>query len=344
MALFDRFRQWRQQRLSRQEQATRFDRHIDTVIDAVDPRLRMLTGYRRRLGPALHHAIEVIDELAATLPPPLEITRAQWSRDPFLRACFTSPVAMQKLFDGHKTLHRFLSSDLARDATTVYAGLGMSLKVTQRFGHALQGDMVQRDVAQQVVTLGDYRLSAFAPSSEALLAGVRERVLQDLAMRSTQAAFSARTRKESLTEERTKVMMRLRLYEQQAEGLDTFWHEEEVIDRHAVELRQKLAEMEGELDQLQASAADLDDFLDMTVEVFGAIDRDLRLEQRTFHLDDSNIHHDGPGQGIAEVPMTLVHVAQRPPRVFRLVRFAADFPEVTGGGGLKEAERALGVH
>ncbi len=344
MTLGDWLMKRRERRLNERQDQARLEQQIDTVIDAVDPRLRMLTGYRHRFGPALRHANQVIDKLLADLPPPLEIARAQWSRDPFLRACFTTPDAMQKLFDGNKALGRYLASDEARHATAIYGGLGMSLKVTQRFGHALQGDMVQRDVAQEVVSLGDYRLSAFAPTPDALLSGVRERVLQDLAMRSTQAAFSARTRKESLTEERTKIMMRLRLYEQQADGLDTFWHEEEVIDRHAVELRQKLAEMDGELDELQQSAADLDDFLDMTIEVFASIDRDIRLEQRTFHIDASNIRHDGPGPGVTAVPMTLVHVAKRPSRVFQLFRFMTDFASTGARDGLREAERALGVN
>jgi len=344
MALGDWFRKWREQRLYERQAQARLGQQIDTVIDAVDPRLRMLIGYRQRLDPALRHALQVADTLYAALPPPLEVAHTRWSQEPLLRASFTTPEAIQELFDNHRVLRRFLSSAKARGATTIYAGLGMSLQLSKRFGHMLQGDVVQREVAQQVLLLGDHRLSAFATSLEALEAQVRERLLQELAMRSTQAVFGARMRKESLTEERTKLRMRLRLYEQEALGLATFWHGEELIERHTDELRKKLAAAEHELGELQESAADIDDFLDMTVETFSSAGKDTRLEKRIFHLDNMNIHHDGPGPGIAEVPMALLHIAKRPPRVIRLIRFSPDLVKFDSRDGLRQAARALGVH
>jgi hypothetical protein len=254
MGLLDRLRHLRNRRRVSREEREAFDRQVDAIVEIVDPRLRMVPGYRHRLAPALREAVRVIDAQFATLPPPLEVSRERWSREPLLRAAFTTPEAMQQLFDGHRPLRRFLASAEARGAGTVFAGLGMSLTLEKRFGHALQGDLVQRDVAQTALSLGDHRLSAFATSETQLAESVRQRVLQDLATRATQEVLGSRMRKERLGEERVKLQMRLRLYEQEARGLAGLWHDEEVITRHAEELREKLAETEGELQELSHSA------------------------------------------------------------------------------------------
>jgi hypothetical protein len=343
VGLFDRFRKLRNRRQSSRSERAAFDRQVDAVVEAVDPRLSMAPGYRRRLAPALREAIRVIDAQFATLPPPLEVSRERWSREPFLRAAFTNPDAMQKLFDDHRPLRRFLASAEARGAGTIYAGLGMSLGLDRRFGHALHGDVVQRDVAQTALSLGDHRLSAFATDPAQLAESVRRRVLQDLAARATQAVFGSRMRKEQLGEERVKLQMRLRLYEQEVRGLAGLWHDEEVITRHAQALRDELAATEGELETLSHSAADIDDFLDMTVAVFAGMERDVRLESQELHVDAMNLCHDGPGEGTSALQLTVAHVARRPPRVIRLLSFAPGFVRFDSGDGLRQAARALGV-
>ncbi len=344
MGLLDRLRHLRNRRRGSREEREAFDRQVDAIVEIVDPRLRMVPGYRHRLAPALREAVRVIDAQFATLPPPLEVSRERWSREPLLRAAFTTPEAMQQLFDGHRPLRRFLASAEARGAGTVFAGLGMSLTLEKRFGHALQGDLVQRDVAQTALSLGDHRLSAFATSETQLAESVRQRVLQDLATRATQEVLGSRMRKERLGEERVKLQMRLRLYEQEARGLAGLWHDEEVITRHAEELREKLAETEGELQELSHSAADIGDFLDMTVAVFASMEHDVRLESRPLYVDAMNLCHDAPGDGINTLPLTVAHVARRPPRVIRLLRFAPDLVSFDSGDGLRQAARALGVH
>jgi|GEM_PF-1764652 len=344
MGLLDRLRYLRDRRRGSRAEREVFDRKVDAIVEIVDPRLRMVPGYRHRLTPALHEAIRVIDAQFASLPPALEVNRERWSREPFLRAAFTTPEAMQQLFDGHRPLRRFLASAEARGAGTVFAGLGMSLTLEKRFGHALQGDLVQRDVAQTALSLGDHRLSAFATSETQLAESVRQRVLHDLATRATQEVLGSRMRKERLGEERVKLQMRLRLYEQEARGLAGLWHDEEVITRHAEELRKKLAATEGELESLSHSAADIGDFLDMTVAVFAGMEHDVRLESQELHVDAMNLCHDAPGDGINTLPLTVAHVARRPPRVIRLLRFAPDLVSFDPGDGLRQAARALGVH
>lgn len=344
MALMDRFRYWRDRRRSAREMRAAFDRRIDAIVEAVDPRLRMVAGYRATLAPALRTASRAIDALVATLPPPLEVSRDAWSRTPLLRAAFTGPDAMQQLFDGHRALRRFLASAAARDATAIYAGLGMSLEITQRFGHALHGDVVQRDVAQQALTLGDHRLSAFAGDAAGLADALRERVVQELVLTSTRTVFAARQRREELTEERIKLQMRLRMYEQEARGMAPFWQDVEVLTRHADDLRAQLAATDGALEELRANAADIGDYLDMTAAVFAGVGDKLTLEPRALYVDAMNLVHDGPGEGISALPLTVVHAEGRAPRAFTLVRFDPDFVRVDAGDGLRQAARALGVH
>lgn len=343
MALLDRFNYWRNRRREASASRAAFDRRLDAIAEAVDPRLRLVSGYRERLAPALRAAIRAIDALVATLPPPVEVSRAAWSRTPLLRAAFTGPDTMQQLFDTHRALQRFLASAAARDATSVYAGLGMSLGFSKRFGHALHGDMVQRDVAQQALTLGDHRLSAFATDADGLAAGLRERVIQELVLTASRAVFAAREQREQLTETRIKLQMQLRIREQEARGMAAFWQDEAVLTRKVEALRAELATTEGALVELQANSGDIADYLDMTAAAFATTGDRLTLEPRLVHVDAMNLVHDGPGEGISALPLTVVHAEGRPPRAFTLVRFDPDFVRADAGDGLRQAAQALGV-
>ena len=66
--------------------ATLLERTIERAVDASDPRLRALPGYRKRLRTPVEAALRHTIALVERLPEPVEISRQAYRVDPRLRA------------------------------------------------------------------------------------------------------------------------------------------------------------------------------------------------------------------------------------------------------------------
>src|SRR4051812_35043521 len=65
---------------------------VEEVVDAVDPRLRTLSGYFGKIAPGVARTIAHLRALAGDLPAPVALSRAAWADDALLNALFaTSP-------------------------------------------------------------------------------------------------------------------------------------------------------------------------------------------------------------------------------------------------------------
>src|SRR4051812_49097402 len=63
---------------------------VEAVVDAVDPRLRTMPGYSKKLAPFIAPTIVHLRELAALLPAPRTLSRGAWSSDALLNAVFAA--------------------------------------------------------------------------------------------------------------------------------------------------------------------------------------------------------------------------------------------------------------
>jgi hypothetical protein len=70
---------------------------IERAVDGTDPWLRGLSGYRKKLRPAVIAAIDHVVTLVDSLAPPRPATRDGYGRDPLLQAMFLSSEQMQQV-------------------------------------------------------------------------------------------------------------------------------------------------------------------------------------------------------------------------------------------------------
>jgi len=124
---------------------------IERAVDGTDPSLRAVSGYRRKLRPAVLTAIDHVVTLADGLSPPRLATRESYSHDPLLQAMFLSAHQMQKI------LQDLLSAHIVGNGV-VYALLVMDMQQRGVFGAELQGNTVVRDVPQVTVSFANHRL------------------------------------------------------------------------------------------------------------------------------------------------------------------------------------------
>ncbi len=160
---------------------------VDRAVIAVDPLLKTVSGYERKLVPAVSHALAYCEELAAGIPGPIEINQRAFSADPLVHALFAASGDIGDMLGKSRELREFLADPGRCDEEEFFALLGMRQREKAVMGMALHGEMVQNDVPQRLLFFADHTLGELGGNYEA----TRQR-LQVAAFDSLTQGFAAR--------------------------------------------------------------------------------------------------------------------------------------------------------
>jgi hypothetical protein len=144
---------------------------VEAIVDAVDPRLRAISGYERKIGPGVERTIRHMQAIARELPAPVELSRAAWTSDPLLNALFANANDVSVVLGRSDELRSLFETPANAAAAEAYALLGTMKEERSVFAPALVDGAIQQDVAQTTVSFAKHRL--FAPAAE-LIACRRE--------------------------------------------------------------------------------------------------------------------------------------------------------------------------
>lgn len=130
---------------------------IERAVDATDPRLRAISGYRKRLRDpvlnAMDHAVALVDNLPEALP----ADNSTYASDARLSALFASPERMRDMFGSDSALGGF--RDRQGDDGARITALLLAERVEKNvMGVELSGEMLRRDVPQVAVSFRGHRL------------------------------------------------------------------------------------------------------------------------------------------------------------------------------------------
>jgi hypothetical protein len=140
---------------------------INRAVGAVDPLLKTVSGYERKLAPAVSHALGYCEELAACIPGPIEINPRAFSADPLVHALFAAPGDIGDMLGKSRELREFLADPGQLGEDEFFALLGMRQREKAVMGLALHGDMVQNDVPQRLLFFADHTLGELGVNHEA---------------------------------------------------------------------------------------------------------------------------------------------------------------------------------
>jgi len=265
-------------RTSSQVDEALIERATEHVVDGTDARLRAVTGYRKKLRPAVERAVEYVIELADGLPPPVEFSRRQYGIDPRLRAFFASPERLQEVVGSSPAIRDYTSRGRRPATDMIYAGLGTEREERKVLGMDFAGETLRRDVEQVVVNFCNHRFVAVTDDETATRWELKKRAFDNLIASALQRIIAARTKRDDLAQER-------RLLEKKLQALaDGHWGLESVLDRGqsgpadmaAIETR--IASIDAELTGIGASAVNLDDYLAVVADTLSAPQEHLRRE------------------------------------------------------------------
>ena len=130
---------------------------LDKVIEAVEPRLRLLPSYPRVLLRGMARTLDFAEQLTQNLPEPLELSWRGFTTDRRLGMFFSSPASLLDLLHTSAELDEFFARPGNGDSA--FCLLIMHRSDNHRLGMTSQNGEVRAEVPQVVVSFDHHRLT-----------------------------------------------------------------------------------------------------------------------------------------------------------------------------------------
>lgn len=131
---------------------------IEQAVATVDPLLKTVSGYQRKLAPAVARALEHCAALADAIPGPIDINQRAFGADSLVHALFAAPGDIGDMLGKSRELRDFIADPAQCPADEFFALLGMRRREKSVTGMALQGGVLQNDVPQRLLYFADHTL------------------------------------------------------------------------------------------------------------------------------------------------------------------------------------------
>jgi len=316
------------------------ERAIERAVDGTDRRLRAVSGYKKRLRPAVIHAIDHVVGLVDNLPPPLELDRRNYGSDAELNAYFASVDHMNEILSRDAEMRQWQKSPENTVAERVFALLLMELNERNVLGVALEGNELRHDVAQVTVNFNKHRMvdpTAVEDDTRRLL---KRRAFDHLLTLALAGIAEARGEHGDLQRERDLLRTKQAALASGHWGFGNSTDEaaaETPPDPRALELRIK--EIDAQLSTLSTGL--LQTHLDVLVDVLAGAEQNLRGESSTLCIDRQGVKQSQSSGLATPITLSTLHNSAGRSIVMRLTSIArADLPPPPDF--LREAQRFLG--
>ena len=322
--------------------ATLLERTIERAVDASDPRLRALPGYRKRLRTPVEAALRHTIALVERLPEPVEISRQAYRVDPRLRAFFVSPEHMQTTIGRCAAVSEYLRAATPPEGSAIYGLLSMSCNEKNILGMDLRGDTLQRDVAQVAVNFSDHRYLGPSGDETETRRELMRRGFDFLIERALESIIATRSKQAELDQQRQLLQRKLRAMEAGKWGLDPVFAANEAGATDLVALEGEIQALETQLLALGTKPHALEHSLEHIAATLSDPAHWLDMRSISLELNPMSVKA-GPGTTGRCYPLELTELfsASGQQRTVLLGRFPAqDLPPRPDF--LEEAARWLG--
>lgn len=250
---------------------------IERAVDGVEPLLRQAGGYPDAYSKPIQSALEYARSLADQVPGPVTVSRETYAGDPLVHALFPSVESVSEALDSSVALQKHLR-EFPADGE-LYALMGMRRIEKRVAGMRLAGQMVQRDVMQDMVYFTSHTIESPAASEADAREQVALRFFDRLVDKVAQRVAQRKREKQSLLQEKDTLMMRLRMADEVSRPV----------------LQERLTRLLAEL-QDAIGALELDRYREDFDAVLLDPARHLRLDQTPIRLDGMGIRRDNAAE------------------------------------------------
>jgi len=288
------------------------ERAIDILIEETDPRLRLVSGYKRKLRKPVIRSLVYVKRLITRIPGAFEVNRRSYGSDPQISALFGAADDIDGLISHSKVLKNYFEDNPDQDV--VYVPLVMTRTEKTVLGMELSGNVVRREVAQVAVNFSGHWLGICGSSESELRDLLRWRGIHNLAITALENITRLKMKTSELEEQRALLKIKLRNLQAQHRGLDalTATAPNDIGDRQV--LTRHLEEAERQIKEAQARPDTLEDYLVEVCRVFDHPSHYLRVKPDSVRVDRMNIKvEDNSSDRGAEVFSAEIAVGNNPP-------------------------------
>ena len=256
---------------------------IERAVSGVEPLLKQTHKYPEAYRKPVMTALEYAHSLAHSVPGPVAVNLESYAKDAYVHAIFPSMDFVSEAFRTSRAMQDYLREHPSTDEA--YALMGMRRWEKTMMGMELSGQVIQRDVPQQVVYFTSHTIVDPAPSEQLARDRVALGFFNNLVGKVAKRVALRKQEKQSQLQELD--LLKARLHTANAET------------RPALE--KELARMLSSI-QVTTHSLDLHNYLDDFKAVLLNPEQHLRLNQCPMILDSMGIRRDSdemtPGEPI----------------------------------------------
>jgi len=298
---------------------------IEKLVDGTDTRLRVVSGYKRKLRDCVERSVSFVDEAVDGLPPPLAVAPRAFTTSHEIRTWFGTIQALHEAFGLSVPVQQFVARTGSSALTNFFAGMRTSIEEKTVLVSEMQGKMIRRDVSRTSFAFTNHSIVAPAATEEALRLEVKERAYMNLVEQSLSRLVSIKRKRSDLEKEKTLLRSKLRALQSGQLGLEPFVGESprELADTDSLESR--LGQLETELGGTAARIGTLDQHMDCVIEVMSNPEERIRITPASVRVTQMGLlATDDSTDVLDEVAYTRVDVGDSEQSAVRLVSYPVE--------------------
>ena len=292
---------------------------IERAVDGTDPRIRSLPRYRKLLRPAVLQAIDHVVVLVDSLPAAQPAGRNGYGNDLRLSTLFASADRMFQFFATDTALRKFRAAQ--PDTGEPIVALLLAERIEKHvMGIEMEGEILRRDVAQEVVSFRGHRLVDPAVSENKGRRQLKRRAFDHLLSLALQRIAEVTSERADLSQQRALLRRKLDTLHHGGWGFD---EADKAVDQPAA-LQAELEQTERQLSSLGADERTLQAHLEITSGSLADAAQQLWAEDLELYLDKMNIQRDPAEKSIRHIHLQELHNARGRRLVMLPVSITAD--------------------
>ncbi len=289
---------------------------IDHIVQTIEPKLKLVRGYRKRLLQPTRVCREHCRAIVARIPGPFRLKRTGHCDDPVIKAAFAGSDQIINVLDRANRAQ----SHPAVSGTDGVALLTMTSREKTIFGRKKLGDMIIGDAAMRSINFTDHNIVGLATTLDESIEALEKYSLDIIAEATARKLSEIRTRLVDLRQRKEQLRAMNKMFGG-GKGLGcVFVPYDPDKQKKQKEIEQMLVETESEIAAASSNSEMPEDWLTIVENFLSKPEDILSMQLVSLRLDWSNVLTDDPDEKADTVTLATFTLADEMQREGVLVK------------------------
>lgn len=293
---------------------------IERAVDGTDSGLRSVSGYQKKLRPAVIHAIDHVIGMVDSLLPPIPMDPGCYGEDLWLNSYFISAREMENVFAGDRSLIEFRRGP-GSGSPSIIALLAMEMEEKVIFGAELSGDIIIRDIPRMTVSFDAHRLIDPTGDEEQTRRNLKRRAFDHLLGLALRRLSFVKSERKELEGRRKLLQAKLNLLEREGWGFDKAGTADEP---DAAGVEDRLALIEAQLKEFGGDDCEHESYLQIVADLLNKAEEYFTSKSQTIFVDRMAIKVNEPSSDAPALNFTELRSADGRSMVVMLVSLRSE--------------------